>query len=108
MQPTDVLFAAILLAEGFRLPRSTAKSTMKVEKLLEARKHGMRLPNFIIIGAAKSGTTALYHYLKQHPQVYMCPVKEPRFFAFEQGDLEFSGPGDRELHRSTVVTLEEY
>jgi hypothetical protein len=69
----------------------------------------MRLPNFIIIGAAKSGTTALYHYLKQHPQIYMSPVKEPRFFAFEQGDLEFDGPGDRELHRSTTLSnLEDY
>jgi hypothetical protein len=35
-------------------------------------------------------------------------VKEPRFFAFEQGGLEFSGPGDMELHRSTLVNLEDY
>lgn len=41
------------------------------------------LPNFLIIGAQKCGTTALYHYLGQHPQVYMCPLKEPNFFAFE-------------------------
>ncbi|PSF37808.1 sulfotransferase [Aphanothece hegewaldii CCALA 016] len=39
------------------------------------------LPNFLIIGATKSGTTSLYHYLKQHPQIYMSPIKEPRFFA---------------------------
>jgi len=31
----------------------------------------------------KSGTTSLYHYLKQHPQIYMSPVKEPKFFALE-------------------------
>jgi hypothetical protein len=68
----------------------------------------MRLPNFIIIGAAKSGTTALYHYLKQHPQIYMSPMKEPRFFAFEPGELEFGGPGDTALHRSTLVNLEDY
>lgn len=42
----------------------------------------MTWPNFLVIGAAKSGTTSLYHYLKQHPQIYMSPVKEPEFFAF--------------------------
>lgn len=41
----------------------------------------MTLPNFLIIGAAKSGTTALYEYLSQHPQIYMSPVKEPHFFS---------------------------
>ena len=46
----------------------------------------MSLPNFLIIGAAKAGTNALYHYLRQHPQIYMSPWKEPKFFAFESED----------------------
>lgn len=33
----------------------------------------MTMPNFLIIGAAKAGTTALYRYLEQHPQIYMSP-----------------------------------
>jgi hypothetical protein len=41
----------------------------------------MRLPDFLIIGAAKSGTTTLYEYLCRHPQVYMSHPKEPEFFA---------------------------
>jgi hypothetical protein len=41
------------------------------------------LPNFLIIGAFKSGTNSLYHYLEAHPQVFMCPANEPSFFAFE-------------------------
>ena len=41
----------------------------------------MTLPTFLIIGAAKSGTTSLYRYLEQHPDVYMSPVKETLFFA---------------------------
>lgn len=41
------------------------------------------LPNFLVIGAFKSGTNSLYHYLEAHPQVFMCPVNEPSFFAFE-------------------------
>jgi hypothetical protein len=40
----------------------------------------MTMPNFLIIGAMKSGTTALYYYLEQHPQIYMSPVKEPNYF----------------------------
>jgi hypothetical protein len=44
----------------------------------------MTMPNFLIIGAMKSGTTALYYYLEQHPQIYMSPVKEPNFFCSEE------------------------
>jgi hypothetical protein len=40
------------------------------------------MPNFLLVGAAKSGTTSLYHYLQQHPEIYMSPIKEPLFFAF--------------------------
>ena len=40
-------------------------------------------PNFFIVGAPKAGTTSLYHYLGQHPDVYMSPVKEPNYFADE-------------------------
>jgi Sulfotransferase family len=42
-----------------------------------------RLPNFFIVGAPKAGTTSLYRYLDQHPQVYMSAIKEPHFFAAE-------------------------
>jgi hypothetical protein len=41
------------------------------------------LPNFFIAGAPKSGTTSLYHYLSQHPEIYMSPIKEPHYFASE-------------------------
>jgi len=42
-------------------------------------------PNFIIIGAGRAGTTSLYHYLRQIPQVFMSPIKETNFFAFQEG-----------------------
>jgi len=41
----------------------------------------MPTPNFIIAGAPKCGTTALYRYLSDHPDVYMPREKEPHFFA---------------------------
>ncbi|PPS44234.1 sulfotransferase [Chroococcidiopsis sp. TS-821] len=43
----------------------------------------MSMPNFLIIGAQKAGTSSLYYYLKQHPQIYMSPIKEPHFFTYE-------------------------
>jgi hypothetical protein len=43
----------------------------------------MRGPNFFIVGAPKAGTTSLYHYLDQHPDIYMSPMKEPRHFSLE-------------------------
>ena len=40
----------------------------------------MSLPNFMCIGAAKSGTTTLYDILRQHPEVFIPTFKEPHFF----------------------------
>jgi len=54
----------------------------------------IKLPNFLIVGAAKSGTTSLYHYLKQHPEIYMPPnKKETFFFAGKKSSLGM-GPGN--------------
>ena len=43
------------------------------------------LPNFMIIGVEKGGTTSLYHYLKQHSDIYFPEVKEPNFFSVGRG-----------------------
>ena len=49
----------------------------------------MEVPNFLIIGAAKAGTTSLYDWLNQHPQIYMTPTKETNFFAFEGEEISY-------------------
>lgn len=67
----------------------------------------MVLPNFLIIGAAKGGTTSLYYYLNQHPQIFMSPVKEPRFFALEGENLDFCSP-DELFVENSVTSFEEY
>lgn len=46
----------------------------------------MGLPNFIVIGAGKSGTTTLYEFLAQHPQVHMSAIKETNYFALTEAD----------------------
>jgi len=53
-------------------------------------------PNFFIVGAPKSGTTAMYHYLGQHPEIFMPEWKEPYYFG---SDLWF---------RKGRFTREEY
>jgi hypothetical protein len=40
----------------------------------------MKKPNLFIIGAPKCGTTSMIHYIGQHPEVFVSPVKEPHFF----------------------------
>jgi hypothetical protein len=50
-----------------------------------------REPNFFIVGAPKAGTTSLYYYLDQHPDIYMSPIKEPCFFSSETRPENFEG-----------------
>ena len=64
------------------------------------------LPTFLVIGTAKAGTTSLYDYLGQHPGVFMSPVKEPRFFAYDGRPLPAGGPGG--FHGRTVLDVEAY
>jgi hypothetical protein len=46
-------------------------------------------PNFFIVGAPKCGTTALYEYLRPHPNIFMARVKEPHYFAKDLGTYPF-------------------
>lgn len=60
----------------------------------------MTLPNFLIIGGVKCGTSSLYQYLKQHPDVFMpARLKEARFFCCN---------GSSTTMRINVKTIEEY
>lgn len=68
-----------------------------------------RLPDFLIIGAGKSGTTAVLYFLSQHPQVFFPKRKEPNFFAIEGMDmdsLEFEE--SKVYHSRSIHTLEDY
>ncbi|MEO0685941.1 MAG: sulfotransferase [Cyanobacteria bacterium J06649_11] len=67
----------------------------------------VRLPNFFIIGAAKAGTTSICHYLSQHPQIYISPEKEPRFFTPEFYERDTGGP-IRNKSNNQAVTEAEY
>lgn len=59
----------------------------------------MTLPNFLIVGAAKAGTTTLYEHFRAHPEIFMPRLKEPRFFCY-------GGSGERIDY--PVQSVEEY
>lgn len=68
-----------------------------------------RLPDFLIIGTPKSGTTSLYHYLQQHPQVWMPAVKEPHWFLFDGPEPpRLGGPRDQIRRRELVRSWPAY
>jgi hypothetical protein len=67
----------------------------------------IKLPNFLIVGASKSGTSSIYHYLRQHPDIYLSDKqKEGRYFSQMAGN--FQGPGDANIDKTITKTLEEY
>ncbi|MEO8723538.1 MAG: sulfotransferase [Sphingobium sp.] len=66
-----------------------------------------KAPNFMIIGAARAGTTALYGLVRQHPDVFMSAIKETNYFAFEGKPLDYRGPG-AEFVNNSVASWDEY
>lgn len=66
------------------------------------------LPSFIVIGAPRCGTTSLYAYLRQHPDVYMSPLKETNFFLFDGEKPALSGPDGENISRDSIYRLEDY
>ena len=67
-------------------------------------------PNFLIIGAGKTGTTSIDYYLDQHPEIFMSPEKEPNFFGFElNSESDFKNdPTELDYYRESVTDLESY
>ncbi len=65
------------------------------------------LPNFLVIGAGKGGTTSLHRWLAEHPQVYVSRIKETNFFTWE---TRRDGSADEPLGRMEfpVRSWEEY
>lgn len=68
----------------------------------------MSSPDFIIIGAPKGGTTSLYHYLRQHPQIFMSVLKDSHFFLHDGGSPRMGGPSDRHRNREMIKSWPAY
>ena len=70
-----------------------------------------RLPQFVIAGAPKAGTTALHAALATHPGLYLSPVKEPKFYLTDGRPPPRSGqrgPGDAHSAQEWVWRRSRY
>jgi hypothetical protein len=65
-----------------------------------------RLPTFLVIGAARSGSSSLHDSLRQHPQVFVSAIKEPHFFSYENKELPRGGPGGP--RRTWITDIDRY
>jgi hypothetical protein len=68
----------------------------------------MALPDFLVIGVPKAGTTALHAALARHPALYMSEIKEPKFFLTDGPPPARGGPGDAKTYREHVWRMEDY
>lgn len=62
-------------------------------------------PNFFVIGVVKGGTTSMYHYLNQHPEVYLPPIKETNHFSAKDISKQDFLPG---YAQDVSINLDKY
>ena len=68
----------------------------------------MPLPDFLIAGVPKAGTTALHAALVRHPGLFLPPVKEPKFFLTDGRPPVAGGPGDVQTYQEHVWRRVDY
>lgn len=66
------------------------------------------MPNLLIVGAMRSGTTTAYRVLSEHPEIFMASWKEPHFLGLDGRRPGYSGPGDEAMNRNAVVSERTY
>ena len=70
---------------------------------------GGRLPDFVLVGAPKAGTTALHAALAQHPELFLSRVKEPKYYLCgDSPPPAYRGPGDAHSNREWVWQRQAY
>lgn len=85
------LLDAISSRQELLLDRQLAAKTGQVPVVSHARRTSRILPDFLIIGAAKSATSSLMRTLEAHPQISKVRIKEPDYFAVDR--ISKLGPG---------------
>ncbi len=68
----------------------------------------MTLPNFLIAGMAKCGTSSLAQYMQQHPDIFISRQKEPRFFSSQCMNFPINGPKGDKLENWYVKDFDAY
>ncbi|MCE3250655.1 MAG: sulfotransferase [Geminicoccaceae bacterium] len=89
-------------------PSAKGRGTRGEEAPLVGRRgEAGRLPNFLVIGAARSGTTTLHYALGRHPEIFVSPRKETNFFLFDESG-ELPAWVNADTRRAMPRTLEQY
>ena len=71
----------------------------------------MALPDFLVIGVPKAGTTALHEALSRHPRLFLTTVKEPKYFLCDGGPPRRAGqrgPGDAHSAQEWIWRRDRY
>jgi hypothetical protein len=76
-------------------------------KMINSKKHPL-IPDFLVIGAGKCGTTSLDNYLKQHPEIFIPGVKEPNFYGYEKVKSENLTKDELHHYNLSVPRLADY
>jgi hypothetical protein len=70
---------------------------------------GGRLPDFLLMGAPKAGTTALHAALALHPELFLSPVKEPKYYLCgDSPPPAYRGPGDAHSNQEWIWQRQRY
>src|ERR1700743_2116444 len=91
-----------------RRPVAGRHSSYKTHRYSQLRESPVTLPDFLVIGAPKAGTTALHAALARHPGLYLSAVKEPKFFLTDGPPPARGGPGDAQTYREHVWRRADY
>lgn len=68
----------------------------------------MRLPNFLVAGFPKCGSTSLHYYFNEHPEIFMPSRKELHYFTYDVLMVQNAGKGDKEVKKFHVSDVTEY
>ena len=67
-----------------------------------------RLPDFIVVGSPKCGTTSLHYYLDDHPEIFMPKQKELHYFTAKILTSQNNGPGDKNVSQFHINSFQAY
>lgn len=66
------------------------------------------VPNFVVIGASRSGTTSLHHYLDQHPGIYLSPRKSPNYFVAHDPQPDWESAALLAMAKQWISSRDDY
>src|SRR4051794_37698597 len=84
-------------------------NTSPTDRAASLKGQSVALPDFVIVGAPKAGSTALHAALARHPELHLSAVKEPKFFLCDGVPPDRQhGPGDAHSQREWIWRRGQY